>query len=114
VEDFSPPWLVTLLIERHDLHHGLWSCEAVAEPKNATQRKGKQMPLINIKLLNGVFTPKQKQEMIRKVTDTMVAIEGENMRPVTWVIVEEVESGNWGVGGNPLTAADVHAMAAGK
>jgi 4-oxalocrotonate tautomerase len=72
------------------------------------------MPLLNVKLIEGVFTQKQKQEMVRKLTDTMVSIEGENMRPVTWVVIEEVKSGEWGVGGNMLTTADVHAMAAGK
>jgi len=72
------------------------------------------MPLVNVKLIEGVFTPVQKQEMIRKLTDTMVAIEGENLRPVTWVVVEEVKGGEWGVGGKALTANDVQAMAAGK
>lgn len=71
------------------------------------------MPLLNVKLIDGVFTPKQKQEMIRKLTDTMVSIEGENMRQVTWVVIEEVKSGDWGVGGSPLTTADVKALAAG-
>jgi 4-oxalocrotonate tautomerase len=52
--------------------------------------------------------------MICKLTDAMVAIEGENMRSVTWVVVEEVRSGDWGLGGRPLTAADVKALAAGK
>jgi 4-oxalocrotonate tautomerase len=72
------------------------------------------MPLINVKLLEGVFTPKQKQEMIRKLTDTMVSIEGENMRFVTWVVIEEVKSGEWGVAGNLLTTNDVKALAAGN
>jgi 4-oxalocrotonate tautomerase len=72
------------------------------------------MPLINVKLIEGVFTATQKQEMIRKLTDTMVSIEGENMRSVTWVVVEEVKSGEWGVGGKPLTNSDVKALAAGK
>jgi len=72
------------------------------------------MPLLNVKLIQGVFTPAQKQEMIRKLTDTMVSIEGENMRSVTWVVVEEVNSGDWGIGGNPLTTSDVKALAAGK
>ena len=67
------------------------------------------MPLLNVKLIEGVFTPKQKQEMITKLTDTMVSIEGENMRAVTWVVVEEVKSGDWGIGGNPLTTGDVKA-----
>ena len=43
----------------------------------------------------------------------MVEIEGENMRPVTWCVVREVASGDWGIAGNPLTTADVHALAAG-
>jgi 4-oxalocrotonate tautomerase len=71
------------------------------------------MPLLNVKLMEGVFTPKQKQEMIRKLTDTMVSIEGENMRSVTWVVIEEVRGGEWGVGGHALTAQDVKALAAG-
>jgi 4-oxalocrotonate tautomerase len=72
------------------------------------------MPLVNVKLIEGVFTPTQKQEMIRKLTDTMVSIEGENMRSVTSVVIEEVKSGDWGIGGNPLTTEDVMALAAGK
>jgi 4-oxalocrotonate tautomerase len=72
------------------------------------------MPLVNVKLIEGVFTPAQKQEMVRKLTDAMVSIEGENMRPVTWVVIEEVNSGDWGIGGNPLTTNDVKALAAGK
>jgi len=35
------------------------------------------------------------------------------MRPVTWVVVEEVASGNWGIGDKPLTTAGVKALAAG-
>lgn len=72
------------------------------------------MPLVNVKIIEGVFTPEQKQEMIRRLTDTMVSIEGENMRSVTWVVVEEVKSGDWGIGGNPLSTQDVKNLAAGK
>ena len=68
------------------------------------------MPLVTVKVIEGVFTPEQKTEMIQKITDTMVEIEGENLRPVTWVLVEEVGSGDWGIGGNGLTTADVHAL----
>jgi 4-oxalocrotonate tautomerase len=71
------------------------------------------MPLINVKLIEGVFDASQKQEIVRKLTEAMVEIEGENMRPVTWCVVEEVRSGDWGIGGNPLTTADVKALAAG-
>ena len=65
------------------------------------------MPFVNVKLIKGVFTPDQKQEMITKLTETMVGIEGESMRQVTWVTVDEVESGDWGIGGHCLTTQDV-------
>ncbi len=72
------------------------------------------MPLLNVKMIEGVFTPTQKQEIIRKLTDTMVSIEGENLRPYTLVVLEETKSGDWGVGGNALTNSEVKALAAGK
>jgi 4-oxalocrotonate tautomerase len=71
------------------------------------------MPLVRINVIEGVFSPAQKQEMIAKVTDAMVAIEGEKLRPVTWVVVEEVKSGDWGIGGQALTTGAVQSMAAG-
>ena len=61
------------------------------------------MPLIQVKLIEGVFDEAQKRQIVERLTDAMVEIEGENMRPVTWVVVEEVKSGHWGIGG---TAAD--------
>jgi 4-oxalocrotonate tautomerase len=72
------------------------------------------MPLIQVKAIEGVFTEMQKREIVRKLTDAMVSIEGENMRPVTSVIIEEVKSGSWGIGGKSLTTADVKALAAGQ
>ena len=72
------------------------------------------MPLVNVKIIEGIYSSAQKQEMIRKLTDTMVSIEGENMREMTVVILEEVQSGDWGIGGTPLHAADVKALAAGQ
>jgi 4-oxalocrotonate tautomerase len=71
------------------------------------------MPLVSVKLIEGVFDETQKQEMIEKITETMVEIEGENLRPVTWVVVEEVKSGDWGIGGQGMTTEAVHALAAG-
>lgn len=68
------------------------------------------MPLVDIQLIQGVFDKEQKQEMIRKVTDAMVDIEGEAMRGVTWVRVLEVASGEWGIGGNALTTQDIKAL----
>jgi 4-oxalocrotonate tautomerase len=71
------------------------------------------MPLIQVKIIEGVFSSEQKQEIVKRLTDAMIAIEGENMRPVTWCVVEEVKSGDWGIAGKPLTTADVKALAAG-
>lgn len=72
------------------------------------------MPLVRVKVINGAFFEAQKKAMIEKLTDAMVSIEEENMRQVTWVVVEEVNSGEWGIGGKALTTADVKALAAGK
>jgi 4-oxalocrotonate tautomerase len=69
------------------------------------------MPLVDIQLIKAVFSPDQKTAMIQKVTDAMVDIEGEAMRGVTWVRVQEIESGEWGIGGKAMTAADVKAIA---
>ncbi len=71
------------------------------------------MPLLNVKVIEGVLSAAQKQEMITKLTDTMVSIEGEALRGVTWVVIEEVKSGDWGIGGKPLGASDVKKMAGG-
>jgi 4-oxalocrotonate tautomerase len=72
------------------------------------------MPLVTIDVIKDVFTPGQKRDLIEKVTDAMVAVEGEAMRGVTWVRVQEIEQGDWGIGGKTLTAADIHAMASAK
>ena len=68
------------------------------------------MPLITVHLIENVFTAEEKAEMITKLTDTMVAIEGEAMRGVTWVKIEEVAEGQWGIGGQGLTAKMIQQM----
>jgi len=72
------------------------------------------MPLINVKVIEGVFSAPQKQDIVKELTDAMVRVEGENMRQVTWVVVEEVRSGDWGIGGTTLTTEAVKALAAGS
>ena len=71
------------------------------------------MPLINVKVIENVFTPEQKRHVVERLTEAMVSVEGENMRAVTWVVIEEVRSGDWGIGGNALTTDDVKALADG-
>jgi 4-oxalocrotonate tautomerase len=71
------------------------------------------MPLINVRLIEGVFDDDEKAQMVEKLTDTMVEIEGENMRGVTWVVIDEVKSGDWGLGGQALTTDAVRSLKAG-
>jgi 4-oxalocrotonate tautomerase len=71
------------------------------------------MPLIQVKALEGVFTKPQKQEIIERLTETLVEIEGENLRQATVCIFEEVASGDWAIGGQTLTTDDAKALARG-
>jgi len=66
------------------------------------------MPFINIKVLKGTLSEEKKKEMISRVTEIVAEIEArpipkEKMQPHTWCIIEEVDFGNWGIGGNPVT-----------
>ncbi len=72
------------------------------------------MPLVTIDVIKDVFTPQQKQQLIAKVTQAMIEVEGEGMRGVTWVRIQEFEGGDWAIGGKSLRASDVHALSAGK
>src|ERR1700677_4148168 len=71
---------------------------------NRAKSKGGAMPLVQVKVIKGVFDSSQKKEMISQLTETMVSIEGEALRGVTWVTIDEVESGDWGIGGNAITS----------
>lgn len=69
------------------------------------------MPLVTIDVIKDVFTPTEKRDLIQRVTEAMISVEGEAMRPVTWVRINEIAQGDWGIGGQLLAARDVHAMA---
>lgn len=70
------------------------------------------MPLATIKVIEGVFTSEEKQQLIERVTEAMVSVEGENLRDKTLVLLEEVGSGAWGIGGKTLSADDVRQLRA--
>jgi 4-oxalocrotonate tautomerase len=78
------------------------------------QQERTYMPLIEVHVIENVFDSAQKKQIIEKLTDAMVSVEGENMRGVTWVKISEVASGDWAIGGQPLTTEAVKALAAGK
>ena len=64
------------------------------------------MPLLTVKLIEGIFTPAQKREMIWRLADTMVSIEGDNIRSGISVVIEEVKRGAWETDGNSFPASD--------
>jgi 4-oxalocrotonate tautomerase len=90
-------------------------CGAPLTPKMAIAAtipdKEQHVPFIHVKVIKGVFTAPQKQEIVKRLTDAMVEVEGESLRRLTWCVVEEVASGDWGIGGEILTADDVNALA---
>jgi 4-oxalocrotonate tautomerase len=90
--------------------------DASSREENASKVRAKEnrMPLIEVHVIENVFNAEQKRQMISKLTDAMVSIEGEAMRGVTWVKISEVASGDWGVGGQSLTTEAVKDLAAGR
>jgi 4-oxalocrotonate tautomerase len=70
------------------------------------------MPLIEVKLIENMFTPAQKCQIITKLTEAMVSIEGENIRPSTSVVIREMPGGNCKIGGQALTTGDMRASVA--
>ena len=61
------------------------------------------MPIIDVKILEGVLPDEKKAELIAALTDAVVQVGGEGFRPMTRCVIQEIRSGWWGVGGKPLT-----------
>jgi 4-oxalocrotonate tautomerase len=81
---------------------------------NSRFRGEKDMPLVDIKLIEGVFSEDEKEKLIKDVTDVIVSFMGENLRSYILVVVQEVKSGSWGVGGQAIGLDEVRAMQAGS
>jgi 4-oxalocrotonate tautomerase len=69
------------------------------------------MPLVQVKGVSGYLSKEQKAELITRLTDAVLSVEGEGLRPVTWVIIEDVPEGQWGVGGTLASAQMLRDMA---
>lgn len=65
------------------------------------------MPFIAVKVFKNELDQQQSTELIAKITDAVTQVTHEKLRDVTWVVIEEVKDGHWGVGGNALTLEDV-------
>jgi len=70
------------------------------------------MPFIDIKVIEGVFTPEEQQELVERVSEAVIAVEGEALRPVTHVAITETPSGTWAIGGQAMTAEAVRSKRA--
>jgi 4-oxalocrotonate tautomerase len=68
------------------------------------------MAFVNVKVIEGVLSAAQKEDVVKKITNAMVSVGGEHVRPITWVVVEEVKSGDWGIGGKTFTTGDLKAL----
>ena len=65
------------------------------------------MPFIDIKVIEGAFSSAEQQQLVEKVAEAVIEVEGEALRPVTHVVITETPSGAWSVGGKALTAKDL-------
>ena len=70
------------------------------------------MPLITVKVFKDELSQSQSKELIAKVTASVLEVTSEKLRDATWVVIEEVKDGQWGVGGNALGLDHVKAMIA--
>jgi 4-oxalocrotonate tautomerase len=70
------------------------------------------MPLVNFKAIAGVIDGDQKRELIAKLTDAVASVYGDGIRQVTWVVIEDVPSGEWGIAGEPKTTEDINGLLA--
>jgi 4-oxalocrotonate tautomerase len=72
------------------------------------------MPFIDVRVMEGVLTSEQKQAIARGVTDVFAEAVGEPARAVTWVVIQDVASGQWTMGGNPVTTEGVKELLRGE
>jgi 4-oxalocrotonate tautomerase len=72
------------------------------------------LPLIRATLVENAITTEQKQELISRITDAVTSVYGETMRPYTWVLIDEIKSGQFGAGGHGFTTDEIRALMAGE
>lgn len=72
------------------------------------------MPIIDVKVMEGVLTTEQKQKIAQGITDVFADVAGARARPVTWVVIQDVGSGQWTMGGDPITTEGVTELLRGE
>jgi 4-oxalocrotonate tautomerase len=68
------------------------------------------MPLVTIKVFKDELSNSQAADLIHKVTEAVIPFVGEKLRDNTWILIEEIRSGSWGIGGKAFGLTDVRAI----
>ena len=68
------------------------------------------MPIVDVKVMEKVLSPKQKQSIAEGITQVFADVVGEPVRPATWVVIQDVTSGQWTMGGQAVTTEGVQQM----
>jgi 4-oxalocrotonate tautomerase len=71
------------------------------------------MPFINCRVMEGVLTEDQKAEIAERITETFATVAGEPVRGLTWVVIDDMSSGQFTIGGRPVTTEGVQEMLSG-
>ena len=68
------------------------------------------MPIVDVKVMENVLSPQQKQSIAEGITQVFSDVVGEPVRPATWIVIQDVTSGQWTMGGQPVTTEGVQEM----
>jgi 4-oxalocrotonate tautomerase len=71
------------------------------------------MPFINCRVMEGVLSEDQKMEIAERITETFASVVGEPVRGITWVVIDDMASGQFTIGGRPITTEGVQEVLAG-
>jgi 4-oxalocrotonate tautomerase len=71
------------------------------------------MPYINCRVMEGVLSEEQKAEIAEQITETFASVVGEPARGLTWVLIDDMSSGQFTIGGRPVTTEGVKEILAG-
>jgi 4-oxalocrotonate tautomerase len=71
------------------------------------------MPYINCRVMEGVLDEDQKAEIAERITETFASVVGEPVRGLTWVVIDDISSGQLTIGGRPITTEGVNQILGG-
>lgn len=72
------------------------------------------MPIIRLSIVEDVFSEAEKGDLMKGFTEVMKQVKGERVASNTWVVIEEIKSGDWAINGKPITTEQAKAFSAGR